>query len=304
MRPLLHEIISPYQSTFVPGRWIAENSIMVHEVMDSLKKLKGRDGFVGLKLDMSKAYDRIEWCFLEKTMASFGFVSKFIQLVMKCISSVSFSILLNGGPLKQFPPGRGLRQGDPISPYLFILCNEVLSRLLLQKEAEGLISGFKVSRLSPSISHLMFANDLFICCKANRAEVGAVMDCVNLYSSWSGQRLNIQKSAYICSTNVPSNTQLDLAHYLGFRKLNKEDRFLGNPIIWSNSKVNDLKFIKEKVCSKIEGWRCKLLSQAGRSTLIRAVAQSSPIYSMATFLIPKTLCTEMDQAGWAKLQEV
>ncbi|KAF4363009.1 hypothetical protein F8388_020525 [Cannabis sativa] len=95
---------------------------------------------------------------------------------------------------------------------------------------------------------------------------------------------------------VDVQSRLDLAHYLGFRKLNKEDRFLGNPIIWSNSKVNDLKFIKEKVCSKIEGWRCKLLSQAGRSTLIRAVAQSSPIYSMATFLIPKTICTEMDQA--------
>ncbi|KAF4347147.1 hypothetical protein G4B88_007902 [Cannabis sativa] len=88
----------------------------------------------------------------------------------------------------------------------------------------------------------------------------------------------------------------ELSQFLGFRKLGKEDRFLGNPIIWSNSKTKDLRYIKDKICSKIEGWRCKLLSQAGRSTLIRAVAQSTPVYSMATYLFPKTLCHEMDQA--------
>uniref|UniRef100_A0A803NXT3 Reverse transcriptase domain-containing protein n=1 Tax=Cannabis sativa TaxID=3483 RepID=A0A803NXT3_CANSA len=296
LRPLLQELISPYQSAFVPGRWIAENSIMAHEVLDSFNKLKGRDGFVGLKLDMSKAYDRIEWSFLRRTMEAFGFESRFIQLVMKCISSVSFSILLNGGPLKQFCPGRGLRQGDPISPYLFILCSEVLSRMLLRKEETGLLSGFKVSPQSPSISHLMYADDIFVFCKANLEEVGVVMDVVQLFGSWSDQCLNVQKSAYICSKNVNEDIQAELSQFLGFRKLGKEDRFLGNPIIWSNSKTKDLRYIKDKICSKIEGWRCKLLSQAGRSTLIRAVAQSTPVYSMATYLFPKTLCHEMDQA--------
>ncbi|XP_060974630.1 uncharacterized protein LOC133039721 [Cannabis sativa] len=269
---------------------------MAHEVLDSFNKLKGREGFVGLKLDMSKAYDRIEWSFLRRTMEAFGFDSRFIQLVMKCISSVSFSILLNGGPLKQFCPGRGLRQGDPISPYLFILCSEVLSRMLLRKEETGLLSGFKVSPQSPSISHLMYADDIFVFCKANLEEVGVVMDVVQLFGSWSGQCLNVQKSAYICSKNVNEDIQAELSQFLGFRKLGKEDRFLGNPIIWSNSKTKDLRYIKDKICSKIEGWRCKLLSQAGRSTLIRAVAQSTPVYSMATYLFPKSLCHEMDQA--------
>ncbi|KAM6545731.1 hypothetical protein CsatB_026467 [Cannabis sativa] len=269
---------------------------MAHEVLDSFNKLKGRDGFVGLKLDMSKAYDRIEWSFLRRTMEAFGFESRFIQMVMKCISSVSFSILLNGGPLKQFCPGRGLRQGDPISHYLFILCSEVLSRMLLRKEETGLLSGFKVSPQSPSISHLMYADDIFVFCKANLEEVGVGMDCVQLFGSWSGQCLNVQKSAYICSKNVNEDTQAELSQFLGFRKLGKEDRFLGNQIIWSNSKTKDLRYIKDKICSKIEGWRCKLLSQAGRSTLIRAVAQSTPVYSMATYLFPKTLCHEMDQA--------
>uniref|UniRef100_A0A803PWZ9 Reverse transcriptase domain-containing protein n=1 Tax=Cannabis sativa TaxID=3483 RepID=A0A803PWZ9_CANSA len=296
LRPLLKDLISPFQSAFVPGRWIAENSIMAHEVLDSFKKLKGREGFVGLKLDMSKAYDRIEWGFLERTLQAFGFDARFIGWIMYCVSSVSWSILLNGGPLKQFKPSRGLRQGDPLSPYLFILCSEVLSRMLLAKEAEGLISGFKVSRGSPSISHLMYADDTFVFCKANVEEVNTILDCINEYGAWSGQRLNVQKSAYVFSDNTARDTQLEIVERLGFRKLGSEDKFLGNPIQWTKSKMRDFKFLKDKILAKIEGWRCKLLSQAGRATLIRSVAQSVPMYSMSSFLLPKGLCRELDQA--------
>uniref|UniRef100_A0A803PUB8 RNase H type-1 domain-containing protein n=1 Tax=Cannabis sativa TaxID=3483 RepID=A0A803PUB8_CANSA len=168
--------------------------------------------------------------------------------------------------------------------------------MLLAKEAEGLISGFKVSRGSPSISHLMYADDTFVFCKANVEEVNTILDCINEYGAWSGQRLNVQKSAYVFSDNTARDTQLEIVERLGFRKLGSEDKFLGNPILWTKSKMRDFKFLKDKVLAKIEGWRCKLLSQAGRATLIRSVAQSVPMYSMSSFLLPKGLCRELDQA--------
>ncbi|XP_060974510.1 uncharacterized protein LOC133039622 [Cannabis sativa] len=208
LRPLLKDLLSPFQSAFVLGRWIAENSIMVHEVLDSFKKLKGPEG-------------------------------------------------------------------------------EVFSRMLLAKEAEGLITGFKVSSRSPSITRLMYADDTVVFCKANIKDVGVVLECINEYGSWSGQQLNVQKFAYIFSGIMARDTQLEIVDRLGFRKLGTEDKFLGNPILWTKSKVKDFEFLKEKILSKIEGWRCKLLSQAGRATLIRTVAQSIPLYSMSSFLLPK-----------------
>uniref|UniRef100_A0A803NMF8 Reverse transcriptase n=1 Tax=Cannabis sativa TaxID=3483 RepID=A0A803NMF8_CANSA len=296
IKPLLSDIISPTQSAFAPGRWIAENSILAHEIMDSFKKCKGRSGFVGLKLDMSKAYDRIELGFLEHVLGAFGFGGHFIRLLMKCVRSVSFSILLNGGPLKQFYPKRGLCQGDPLSPYLFILCSEVLSRLLLREEDHGRITGFKVSRSSPPISHLMYADDTLIFCKADMEEIETVQECIRTYCEWSGQCINVRKSAYVFSKNMDDSRKAEIVSLLGFRGMNRDDKFLGNPILWSNSKVKDFKFIKDRLCARIEGWRCKLLSQAGRTTLIRSVAASTPVYSMSTFLLPKVLCHEMDQA--------
>lgn len=96
------------------------------------KKKKGRKGYIGLKLDMSKAYDRIKWNFLENVLIYMGFPMPWVSLIMKYVRSVSFSVLLNGSPLPYFYPNRGLRQGDPLSPYLFILCSEFFSGLILR----------------------------------------------------------------------------------------------------------------------------------------------------------------------------
>jgi hypothetical protein len=96
-----------------------------------------KTGFMGFKLDLSKAYDQVEWSFLEATMLKMGFDVKWVQLVMTCVTSMQYSVLVNGTPGKPFIPSWGIRQGDPISPYLFLLCVEVLSSLLLQAEKKN-----------------------------------------------------------------------------------------------------------------------------------------------------------------------
>ena len=150
------------------------------------QKNKGKWGLLAIKIDMSKAYDRIEWCFLRTVLELNGFRSHFINLIMHCVSSVSYQILLNGSPLRAFKPQWGLRQGDPLLTYLFILCSDVRLRLMTKKEQEGKIHGIQIARHAPAVSHLMFSDDTLLFCRAKENEVAEINDCLSCYC-WSGQ---------------------------------------------------------------------------------------------------------------------
>jgi hypothetical protein len=186
-KPLLHKIISPNQSAFLQGRSIHDNSILAHEIFHSMKRKQGREGLMALKLDMERAFDHMEWSFLFKVLSSLGFSSKWIHMIDQCISTVSFSILLEGSPFGKFAPSRGLRQGDPLSPFLFILGSEALSRLLIKEELAGNLYGIKISRNSPPVFHLLFADDLMVFSKGTANEASCIMRCISKFSSWSGQ---------------------------------------------------------------------------------------------------------------------
>lgn len=167
MKGLLHKMISPFQSAFIPGRQISDNITIAHEIIHKMRKTRSKKGLMGIKIDMSKAFDRVEWDFLMEIMRKLGFSDKWCQLVYQCISSTSFSVLLNGSPTEFYKPTRGLRQGDPLSPYLFLICIESLSRTILKAESMGQIKGIKISRHAPPVSHLLFADDCIIFGKAN-----------------------------------------------------------------------------------------------------------------------------------------
>ena len=135
-------MISESQSAFVPGRQITNNVLVAFETMHSIdQRRKGKNNLMATKLDMSKAYDRVKWAFLEVMMRKLGFGERWIGLILMCVKTVSYSILINGKPKGRITPTRGLRQGDPISPYLFLLCAEGLTAMLNREEGEGQISG-------------------------------------------------------------------------------------------------------------------------------------------------------------------
>jgi hypothetical protein len=144
LKKVLPHIISPNQSAIVPGRLITDNIIVAYETLHTMNNMKGKHSFIALKLYMSKAYDRIEWAFVVEVMWRLGSGRQWTQLIMKCISSVSFSILINGEPHGRITPTRGICQGDHLSPYLFILYAEALSSMLQKVERMGSLTGVPI----------------------------------------------------------------------------------------------------------------------------------------------------------------
>ena len=136
----------------------------------------GKTDFMALKLDMSKAYDRVEWIFLEQILLRMGFREEWVALIMECITTVSYSILVNREPKGLIKPSRGLRQGDPLSPYLFLFCAEGLNAILRKAALNGEIQGFSVSRNGPKITHLFFADDCLLFCKSTLEECEKIQE--------------------------------------------------------------------------------------------------------------------------------
>jgi len=188
-------IIEPEQSTFVQGKQIQDNIFIVQEVLHQLHITKRKKKYQAiLKLDMQKAYDRIEWDFLQNCMLKMGFCAKWVSLTMQCISMVSFSVKINGEPTPFFSSSRGLRQGDPLSPYLFILISNVLTWLMKKAIAEGNIKGIQLNKFCPTLSHLLFADDVIFFLDGTIVECQNLAHILNQYYYASGQAVNLNKS--------------------------------------------------------------------------------------------------------------
>ena len=217
-------------------------------------------------------------------------------MIIRCVKTVSYSFLINGEPRGNIIPSRGLRQGDSISPYLFLLCAEVLSRWISHAENCQLLHGVKVSREAPSISHLFFADDSFIFIKADASECEVLNDILRAYENASGQKINFEKSSISFSRNVPMDQQMDLARILDVQRVDKHESYLGLPMDISYSKNAAFGFLKERVDKRLQGWHMKTLSNAGREILLKAVIQSIPTYVTNCFELPKQLCNEIHQS--------
>ena len=131
-----------------------------------------------------------------------GFDHKFITLIHQCISTVSFTLLLNGFKSTSFTPGWDLRQGDPLSPYLFILCSEVLSKIINREVDQGAIQGVKLGLGASPIAKLFYVDDVLLFCRAKIGEVDMLLNCVDKYCQWSGQSINVEKSGIFASKGV------------------------------------------------------------------------------------------------------
>jgi hypothetical protein len=168
-----------------------------------------------------------------------------VQWIRQCITTSSFSILLDGAPFGKFFPSWGLQQGDPLSPFLFILGSEVLSRLLYHEEALGNLHGIKMARSCPSISHLFFADDVMIFSRANDSEARSILNCLTTYSKWSGQVINISKSAMFFSRNCRSEKKNSIKGILNLNLIPARAKYLGIPLFLLKNKSNSFIELKD-----------------------------------------------------------
>jgi len=256
LKTVLPEVISCFQSAFMQGHLITDNFLAAYETLHSMQtRMWSKTGFMGVKLDMSKAYDRVEWDFLEAAMGKLGFADRWINLVMTCVRTVTYKVVVNGNPVGLIKPSRGIRQGDPISPYLFILCAEALSNLLIKAEKRGVIFGVPTSPRGSRLSHLFFADDSLLFCKANSVEWRQLLRILGTYEAGSGQKLNLHKTSIFFSRNTSVERRQEILQQSGLQETQRLDTYLGLPSFVGKSRKQTFSYIIEKVSQKLDNWK-------------------------------------------------
>lgn len=185
----------------------------------------------------------------------FGFNELWINRIMELVQMVSYSFLQNGNIFGHIIPFRGIRQGDPISPYIYILCAEGLSSILRRNEEAGLLHGCGITRGAPPISHLLFTDDCYFFFKENGSEASVMKRILNRYEDISGQVINYIKSAVMFSPNTTTACRKDVCEHVGVNELLKHGTYLGMPMIVGRNKSETFSFLLEKVQQKLHRWQ-------------------------------------------------
>ncbi|XP_071728987.1 uncharacterized protein [Rutidosis leptorrhynchoides] len=265
-------IVSENQSAFIPGRRISDNILIAQEIMKNYHLSRGTPR-CAFKVDIQKAYDTVDWKFLESNLIQFGFHKIKVKWIMKCVTSTSYSINVNGDLHGYFKGKRGLRQGDPMSPYLFTLVMETLTLLLQRNIRNSEEFRFHPKYENQEIINVCFADDLFLFSHASIASLKVISDALSEFSNCSGLVPGFQKStSYFC--NVSEGIKSAIKLLLPFDEGLLPVIYLRVPLISSRLMIMDCKVLVDRVKVRIDNWKNKFLSYAGRVQLITSVLSS------------------------------
>ncbi|KAJ0431881.1 putative RNA-directed DNA polymerase [Helianthus annuus] len=288
----LDTLVSINQSAFVPGRKITDNILLTQELMHNYHLNKGQPR-CAFKIDIQKAYDTVSWSFLESILKKFGFHHKMIIWIMTCVTSVSYSLSINGELHGYFEGKRGLRQGDPMSPYLFTLVMEVLT-LILQQVATNTSFKFHGKCSKQKIINILFADDLFLFSHGDSVSVKHLKLALDKFTQISGLVPSMPKSTVYFS-NVTSAMKNQILNLLPFQEGSLPVRYLGVPLISTRLAARDCKILIERTQRRIDNWVTKSLSFAGRLQLINSVLAAMYSYWASVFLLPIGIVKDLEK---------
>ncbi|XP_048621914.1 uncharacterized protein LOC111212914 [Brassica napus] len=245
---------------------------------------------MAIKTDMSKAYDRVEWRFISQVLKRLGFHDKWITLIMQCVTTVSYSYLINDSAYGSVIPKRRIRQGDPLSSYLFILCGQVLSGLCQKGEREGTLQGVRVARNCPRVNHLLFADETMFFCQTSKSCYTKLKTILWEYEKASGQMINAAKSSITFSSKTPEEIKRNVKDHLGINNEGGSGKYLGLPEHFGRKKKDLFTSLVDRIRQRAQSLSTRRLSKAGKLTMLKAVLTAVPTYSMSCFELLVSLC--------------
>ncbi|XP_074298290.1 uncharacterized protein LOC141629139 [Silene latifolia] len=284
-------IVDKNQGAFIQHRSIQENILICQDLI-RLYESPSSSPRCMFKIHLQKAYDTVEWEFVDKLMIMLKFPLKFRVLVMQCITTTSFSISLNGEMFGFFPGKRGLRQGDPLSPLIFTLCMEYLTRTLKYAAARYDFAFHPMCK-EMGLTNLMFADDVLMFSKGDAKSMMLLLRSFSTFSRPTGLKISAAKSnAYFCG--VSDQLKQEILSVSGLKEGELPFRYLGLPIQTTRLQKKDCECLVEKICSKIHGYGARKFSFAGRLTLVQAVLKSLCSYWASLFVLPKGIIQRVE----------
>jgi len=256
---------------------------VANETVDYLKKDK-KSGVL-VKVDFEKAYDSVDSKFLYYMMGRLGFSCKWIRWIRACMESTTVSVLVNGSPTEEFRPKRGLRQGDPLAPFLFLIVAEGLTGLVREAKRANVFSGVTVGTGRVKVDLLQFANDTLFFCEPFLHNVLAVKAMLRSFEMISGLRVNFRKSA-IGAVGISQLDKLVYSKCLNCRQIELPFKYLGITIGGNPRRITFWNSIVDKIKSRLSSWKGRLLSMAGRICLIKFVITALPLFYFSFFKAP------------------
>ncbi|KAJ0518638.1 putative RNA-directed DNA polymerase [Helianthus annuus] len=286
LKGAINKLISEEQTTFLANRSIMDGPLILNEVISWLKRTK-KLGML-FKVDIEKAYDTLNWGFLESIMVQMNFPIRWRKWVMATIINARASVLVNGSPTQEFPCFRGLRQGDPLSPFLFIMAMEALSCVVKRAKEIGVFDGLACTSNGPLLSHFMYADDVIFIGKwsiQNAKNLNRLLRCFYLAS---GLRVNLGKSS-LYGVGVDGNEIHNMASILRCKSGSLPFKHLGLQVGVNMNLIKHWKPVVDIFKRRLSVWKTNALSFGGRITLIRSVLSALPTYYFSLFRAPEQI---------------
>ena len=290
LKEILPLMVSKSQSAFLPGRLLAENVLLATDLVKgyNTQALSPRGM---LKVDLRKAFDCVRWDFILSSLRALAIPESYICLIAECLSTASFSVSVNGASGGFFKSTKGIRQGDLLSPYLFVLAMEYLSRLLLSRYEVGSI-GYHPGTDQLKISHLMFADDVMVFFDGTSNSLHGIAECLDDFASWSGLHMNKAKTELFTSGVDQSESNAIVGY--GFSTGKFSIRYLGLPLMSRKLKISEYSPLISKITKSFKSWSAKLLSFAGRLQLLKTVIFGTVNFWISAFVLPKGCIREVE----------